>query len=260
MARCLVYWFAACLMCGCTNVSTDANKRSVHIGESKFRLVREVPFERRDLFELAIQAGMYTRKGTEYLPGAERGAVSVGGRTWHGSNGVGLVAYDPQMKRYSIYYLTDRAVPGHHLDIVYADQDFIFFTYGYHPDLPGVQPNLEIYSLRHQRFACLVSVSTRSARLGRFSMERLKAARPGMTPPQIGWNDQLHAGKEAVELSPAGLTRPDSMVLRGGVFELRYHESWDVEEFRTVLQFTKADIVQELDRQTSSMPAQTTAR
>jgi hypothetical protein len=236
------------------------DETSVSLGESKFRLIREVNFQGHDLFDLAIQAGMYKRKGTEYLPGDERGAVSVGGKTWHGSNGVGLVAYDPHMRRYQIYYFQDQAIPGHHLDIVYADEDFIFFTYGYHRDLPDIRPSLEVYSLKHQRFACLAAVSTLNAKLGRFSMKTLEATNPKMIPPSMGWDDSSHADKKSIELSDAGLFRPDSVVLDGEIFSLRYHTGWGIEEFLTVLQFKKVDLLKELDRVTSNKSMQVTSQ
>ncbi len=167
----------------CRGADSQSETSSVWLAKSDFRLIREVRFQGRDLFEMAIEAGMYRRKGTEYLPGAERGAVSVGGRTWHGSNGVGLVAYDPHMKRYAIYYLQETAVPGHHLDIVYSDRDFIIFSYGWHRDMSAVKPALEVYSVKHNCFACVEAVTSRGGRFGRSDMDALVAKKPGNRGP-----------------------------------------------------------------------------
>jgi hypothetical protein len=225
---------------------------SVRLSPSEFRLIREVNFQGRDLFELAIQAGTYQRKGNEYLPGAERGAASAGGLTWHGSNGVGLVAYDPHMKRYYIYYLQDQAIPGHHLDIVYADDDFVFFTYGYHKDMPATRPALDVYSIRRRRFARVDSVSTRGGRFGFSAMDALRKRNPGAAPPSVGWDDRPYARKDWVPLSDGRLCRPEGITLQDGVFELAYHTSWGVDEFVTAIQFTRSDLDQEFERLASN--------
>jgi hypothetical protein len=250
MARYILCGLSLCFMCGCNTPDVGRSGSSIRIGESRFRLVREARFEGGNLFDLAIRAGMYTRKGSEYLPGAKRGTAFADGRLWYGSNGVGLVACDPNTKQCSIYYMQDQAVPGHHLGILFGDPDFIFFAYGYHADLPDVRPNLEVYSLRHKRFARIISVSTKDAKLGRSSLRPfLQSGRLVGNPPQMGWNDRRHAGKEMIELSEAGLAHPESIVLRDGVFELRYHESWGIEEFLTVLRFTEADLLDEFNQQ-----------
>ncbi|MFC1739582.1 hypothetical protein ACFL1G_11140 [Planctomycetota bacterium] len=197
---------------------------------------------------------MYKRKGNEYLPGSERGAVSTGGRTWHGSNGVGLVAYNPHMEKYQIFYLQDQAVPGHHLGIVYADDDFLLFSYGYHPELPNVSRALEVYSLKHHRFARIHAVATSDAKFGTFSMDRLKQVNPKAAPPSIEWNDRWYARQNYVELSEAGLCRPDLVELRDGIFRLSYHTGWNIEEFATVLKLKKIDLASEFEKISSDKP------
>lgn len=227
-----------------------ADDSKVRLAPSNFRLIAEVRFNGRDLFELAIAAGMYKRQGNEYLPGAERGAVSVKGRTWHGSNGVGLVAYDPQMQRYSIYYLQKQAVPGHHLDIVYADEDFIFFTYGFHKDMP-VKPALEVYSTQRRCFARIDSVSTEGGTFGHFDDDVLAQKKPGTGPPQQPWDDRRYAKLDRVPLYDPEFGRPDRVTLQDGVFRLYYHASWGIDEFVTAIQFSKTDLDQELDKMTA---------
>ncbi len=236
----------------CLGADSQSTKSSVGLARSDFRLIREVRFQGRDLFDLAIEAGMYKRKGTEYLPGAERGAVSVSGRTWHGSNGVGLVAYDIHMKQYAIYYLQDMAVPGHHLEIVYSDNDFIFFSYGSHRDIPTVKPALEVYSVTHNGFARIEAVATRGGRFGRSDLDALDAKRPDDIGPSIGWDHRHYAEKNWVSLSDAGMFRPERVTLQNDVFTLWYHTSWDIDEFVTALHFKKNDLQQKFENMTSN--------
>jgi hypothetical protein len=191
---------------------------------------------------------MYSRKGNEYLPGAERGAVSAGGRTWHGSNGVGLVAYDPGMKRYYVYYFQEQAIPGHHLDIIHADDEFIFFSYGYHKDWPDVRGSLEVYSLKFNRFARVEAVSTTGGKFGAFLWDVLKKENPLGIPPQMGWDERNLAGRDWADLSESRLFRPDRIVDEGGVFRFSYHLGWKIDEFTTALQFRKNDLIKEFER------------
>jgi hypothetical protein len=223
-------------------------------------MIRDVHYPGRDLFELAIAAGMYKRKGTEYLPGGERGAVSVRGRTWHGSDGVGLVAYDPQMHRYAIYYLQEAAVPGHHLEILYADDDLIFFSYGSHEDMPTVEPALEVYSVKRDRFARIEAVTTRSGKFGRFDMDALAVKKPGNIGPSMGWDHRHYREKDWVPLSDGKLFHPQRVTLRDGVFTLWYHTDWDIEEFVTAIHLAARDLCQELDGIASNRAPEDTAR
>jgi hypothetical protein len=230
----------------------------VQLAKSDFRLIREVRFQGRDLFDLAIEAGMYQKKGTEYLPGAERGAVSVRGRTWHGSNGVGLVAYDPHMGRYAIYYLQETTVPGHHLEIVYADEDLIFFSYASHKEMPTARPALEVYSARRDCFARITEVTSRGGKFGRFDRDALAAKKPGNIDPSVSWDHRLYAEKEWVPLADGMLSRPQRVTLRDGLFTLWYHTDWDIDEFVTAIQFAKDDLDRELDKISSNQPSERT--
>jgi hypothetical protein len=236
----------------CRGADSQSETSSVWLAKSDFRLIREVRFQGRDLFEMAIEAGMYRRKGTEYLPGAERGAVSVGGRTWHGSNGVGLVAYDPHMKRYAIYYLQETAVPGHHLDIVYSDRDFIIFSYGSHRDISAVKPALEVYSVKHNCFACVEAVTSRGGRFGRSDTDALAAKKPGKPGPSMGWDHRHYAEKDRVSLTDAQMFRPERITLQDDVFTLWYHTSWGIDEFVTALQFKKRDLQRGIEKTLSN--------
>tara|TARA_R100000027_G_scaffold67523_2_gene66685 strand:+ start:1029 stop:1811 length:783 start_codon:yes stop_codon:yes gene_type:complete len=239
---------ALSLICLCHGKDPGKPTTTIRLSDSDFRLIRNVHFQGRDLFELAIQAGIYEKNGDGYLPGTERGAESVGGRTWHGSNGVGLVAYDPHMKRYAIYYLQDKAVPGHHLDIVYADDDLILFSYGYHKDIPALRPALEVYSVKRGSFAKLEAVSSSDGKFGRFDRRILAAEKPGNVGPSRGWNYTHLEEKEWVTLAENNLTRPQSVTVEGDVFRLWYNTDCEIEEFATSVCFLKEDLDRELDK------------
>lgn len=240
------------LVGGFCRVEGQESAPSVRLSKSDFRQIQEIPFQGRDLFQLAIEAGMYKRKGSGYLPGDKRGAAEVNGRTWHGSNGVGLVAHDPKTGRWTIYYLQKTAVPGHHLDIVYSDEDFIFFGYGYHKDLPGVVPTLELYSTRRNCFARIAAVGSRDGKFGHFSDEVLRAKRPGEIGPAMGWDYRKCAEQEWVQLSESRLSRPRRVTLQEGIFTLSFNTDWGIDEFVTTLRFSKDDLNRELDRISSN--------
>ncbi len=253
MRRLLLFALALPLAGVCCGASRESVAPSVQLAKSDFRKICEVTFQGRDLFDLAIEAGMYKRKGTEYLPGAERGAVSVRGRTWHGSNGVGLVAYDPHGSRYTIYYRQETAVPGHHLDIVYADEDFVFFTYGFHRNLPTVRPALEVYSVKRDCFARIDAVTSRGGKFGHFDPGVFAAKRPSYPPPAWGWDYRHHAEKEWVPLSEGMLVGPQRVTLRDGIFTLWFHKDLeDIGAFVTAIQFTKGDLDRGLEKISSN--------
>ena len=215
---------------------------SIAIAASQFRMIRgQVRFQGRNFAELALRAGMY-KKEQGFFPAAERGAASVAGATWHGSSGIGLVAYHPHMKLYSVYYLQERAVPGHHVGIVYADKDYIFFSYGFHSTLKNVRPSLEVYSAKRRCFARIESVSTKGGKFGYYASELIA---PGEFGPAMGWDDRAYANQERIPPRP---TWPERIELRDGVFKISYYTAWKIKEFVTSIQFTKDDLEGQLDR------------
>jgi len=224
---------------------------SLKISDSRFRLIRDVRYSGRDFSELAVQAGMF-KKGSAYFPKAERGAAFADGQTWHGSGGIGLVAYQPQMKRYAIYYLQEQAVPGHHLDLVYSDKDYIFFAYGYHKNLPQIRPALEVYSIRHRCFVRIDAISTKGGKFGYYASHLWSKLHPGQPGAAMGWDDRAYSKKEWI---PSRTGWPEDIKLHNGVFKLSYHLSWDIEEFVTTIQFTKTDLDRELNRIAPAKPA-----
>ena len=234
-------------------LAAGAEETSVEVSKSSFKPIAEyISYEGRDMFELAVRAGMYPRTGKGAIPHEERGALSAGGLTWHGSNGAGLVAYDPTMKRYSIYYFQKEAVPGHHLSLHYADGDYVFFSYGSHRGIPDVESALEVYSLKRRRFARIERVSTREAKWGKFSQEVLRRNRtdiPGTAMPAMEWNDLGHSGKAWIRIqNTAYFSHPERMELVDGVYRLHYHRSWNISEFETILRFSKVDLDKELEK------------
>jgi hypothetical protein len=231
-------------------------QQTVKLTESHFRLIRELPFQGKDLFKLAIEAGMYKKKeGQGYLPGDPRGEAKVAGRVWHGSNGVGLVANDPATGQWAIYYLQEKAVRGHHLSILYADEDYIFFDYGYHEELPGVVPAIEVYSTKRNQFARIAAVTSRGGKFGYFDSRILEARRPGDMGPSGVWDYRQLAEKEWVSFSEGRLAAPRQVSQQDGVFTFGYNTDWQIPEFATVLSFSKADLERELDRIAADAPA-----
>jgi len=250
-------WFLPCVLAliGVTVSWGEDNQFShptVRVEKSAFRLIREVNFQGRNLFDLAIEAGMYKRSGNEYLPGAELGAVSVGGQTWHGSNGVGLVAYDPHMERYRIYYLQDIAVPGHHLQIVYSDDEFIFFSYGAHRDLPTINPAMQVYSIKHDFFVRIESVSSLGGRFGYSDMAALASRKPGHIGPSMGWDHRHFSEMAWISLTGERLCHPERITLEEDIFTVWYHTSWEIDEFVTTIQFNKSELQQKIENQISN--------
>jgi hypothetical protein len=255
MTKLIACALALTLVSVCLAQEPNPAPSTVRLSASAFRLIRDVPFEGRDLFELAIRAGMYKRKGEEHLLGEELGAVYLGGRTWHGSHGVGLVAYDPHVKRYSIYFHQEQAVPQSKVLIVYADEDFLFFTGGgYDKTLETFRPSLDVYSRALNAFVRVDDVSTSGAKFGTFSHEALLKKDPKAIPPAMGWDNRRLAQREWVDLTAARLHWPDRMVLEGEVIKLSYHVSWRVDEFVTTLQFKKSDFIKELEKLVPKKP------
>ena len=254
MSRLILLAVTVTLLSPCHGVGEETAAATVQLEWSGFRLIREVQYKGRDLRELAIEAGMYSRDGSGYLPGAERRAAFSGGRTWHGISGIGLVAYNAHMGKYAIYYLQDKAVPGHHVDLVYADDDFLFFTHGFHKELPEVEPALEVYSVERDSFARVTAVTSRDGKFGYVDYRALAAKSPGSIGPSMGWNHRALAELEWVPLSENLLFFPQRVTLHDGVYTLWYHTDWDVDEFVTALRFAKADLDRELDRIASHKP------
>ncbi len=248
----LIFVIVSVVLSGASALAEEPE--TIRLAESGFRLVREVRFQGRDLFDLAIEAGMYERKGREHLPGGEQGAVFAGGRTWHGSNGVGLVAYDPNRKRYAIYYFQDTAVPGQHLNIVYSDHDIIMFANSPHREIPDVKPSLEVYSVKHDRFARVEEISTQGARWGRSDMAALAARKPGLIGPSVWWDHTGYSEDKWISITEASLCRPERVTHHDDVITLEYHTGWGVDEFVTALQFRRSDLIKAIDKMAIEAP------
>ena len=166
------------------------------------------------MFDLAIAAGWYERKGSEYLPQDIRGLYRQGSRLWMGSNGVGILVYDTKAKTWSRHSIQHRPVPGFHVTVLYGDADYVFATYGYSQEVPNAEPSLHVYSTTHGAWLRITAIPRRDAlRLG--TSEGLRVAR--------GWNHRRYVeqpfvpigGVETPELAyPRRITRrPDGSYL-----------------------------------------------
>jgi hypothetical protein len=171
------------------------------------------------MFDLAIAAGWYERRGNEYLPQDIRGLCRQGNRLWMGSNGVGVLAYDTKNRTWLRYSLQEAPVPGFHVTVLYGDEDYVFATYGYRKEVPTAEPSLHVYSTRQQRWLRIVAVPARDAlRLGT-SEDLPKVA--------MGWDHRRFANEPYIPIGgratlsvppPNKITRrPDgSFLLRSG--------------------------------------------
>lgn len=215
---------------------------SVVLASSRFHLVATVSAGDANLFTAAAQAGLLPTDQAGSLTGSPRGTVVAGGRVWHGSNGVGLVSYDREQNTCRFYYLQERGVVGHHLKVPFADDDYVFLSYGARENLPGVAPALEVCSLKRDRFATICAVTSRGARLGSFSYEALRRIDPTSPGPQMCWDDRRWANTPLIDLVKASLWYPEAVACDSGAYVLSYHVSWGVPEFVTQLRFSKADL------------------
>ncbi len=90
------------------------------------------------------------------VPDSIRGLYRVKDTLWMGSNGVGVAVYDLSTGKWSRYDLKSTVVPGDHLGVDYADNDYAFITRG---EFPGA--SVHIYSVKLDKWLGLKAVSTK---------------------------------------------------------------------------------------------------
>jgi len=96
------------------------------------------------------------RKQDGSTPDATRGLFRVGDNLWMGSNGIGAAVLDLKTRTWARYDLKSNAIPGDHLAVNYADEDYVFITRGEFPNAL-----FHIYSIKRDKWLRLASVSTR---------------------------------------------------------------------------------------------------
>lgn len=102
---------------------------------------------------LAKAAGWKYAKPNNEVPDSTNELFRVGKTLWMGSNGVGAAVYDLERKTWSRYDLKSNVIPGDHLIINYADDDYVFVTRG---EFPGAM--LHVYSVKQNKWLGIKSV------------------------------------------------------------------------------------------------------
>lgn len=111
------------------------------------------------MFGLAEAAGWIRPGENRYYPDATRGIYRVGSTLWMGSNGIGLAVLDLSQKTWSRYDLKSNVIAGDHLQLNYADDNYVFATRG---EFPGT--SLHVYSVKQNKWLGLKAVSTKLVR------------------------------------------------------------------------------------------------
>jgi len=112
------------------------------------------------MFAIAQAGGWYAPKEPNgSTPDATHGLHRVNDKLWMGSNGVGVMVLDLKDRTWSRYDSKDKAIPGDHVGVDFADEDFAFVTRGEFPDAL-----LHIYSVKRDKWLSLKSVPSRLMR------------------------------------------------------------------------------------------------
>ena len=112
------------------------------------------------MFGLAQAAGWYKpEEAGASTPDATKGLYRVGNSLWMGSDGIGIAIFDLKRKTWSRIDLKSSVIPGDHLGVDYADNNYAFVTRG---EFPGV--SLHIYSVKRNRWLALKAISTELVR------------------------------------------------------------------------------------------------
>lgn len=90
------------------------------------------------------------------VPDSIRGLFKVKDTVWMGSNGIGLAVYDLTKKTWSRIDLKSTVVSGDHLNLDYADEDYVFVTRG---EFPGA--SVHVYSVKLNKWLGLKAVSNK---------------------------------------------------------------------------------------------------
>ncbi len=91
-----------------------------------------------------------------YVPESTRGLHRVGNTLWMGSNAIGIAVFDVVRRTWSRYDVKSEVVPGAHVGVNYADDDYVFVSAG---EFPGA--SMHIYSVKRDKWLGLKAVSTK---------------------------------------------------------------------------------------------------
>ena len=69
-----------------------------------------------------------------------------------GSNGVGVMVLDPATQCWARHDVKEEPIPGHHMGIMRATEDYVFVSYGYRRELPDLMPAVQVYAVELDRW------------------------------------------------------------------------------------------------------------
>jgi hypothetical protein len=198
------------------------------------------------LFDLAVSAGWFKRTGDRYLPNDLRGLAKSGGSLWMGSNGVGILEYDLDGRTWSRHDVKPVPVPGHHMTLHYADDNYVFVSHGSHPAVAEAPPSMHVCSVEQKRWWRVDSVSTERAILGR-SPTWEECERAEVPPPAVWWDYTSYADQPYIPIPLPGfgfygLPERISFDSKKKTYVLEFNASWNIEGVATRLEFGKADL------------------
>ena len=137
------------------------------------------------MFGLALSAGWYKPEGADAdgaYPENIRGLFRVGNTLWMGSDGVGIIIFDLKKKTWGRLDLKATPIPGHHMNLLYADQEYAFIGVG---EFPG--GSLQVYSMKKRKSlrlravpsACVSSYGNNSGELVQIGVNHLDNVKDG---------------------------------------------------------------------------------
>lgn len=146
--------------------------RSVLVGDFEFytsetgmlRMQREGDRKVKEFnpFHVASSQG-YMPSTLEGLDKAARGFGGGGGRIWFGTNGVGILAYDPARDLWARHDVKQESVPGWQSTVLHADDHYVFAKTEAFEDHPG--SGLCVFSIESEAWFELKEKGDEASRL-----------------------------------------------------------------------------------------------
>lgn len=113
-------------------------------------------------FDIAIKAGWYLKpKKRTHLPSGMVGVFRQSDTLWMGTNGVGILSFNLNTRRWTRFDVKDTPVPGHHMWISWADDEYVFVDIAGHPEVPqeGFSiHSLDVYSIKKSVWLVIKSI------------------------------------------------------------------------------------------------------
>ena len=158
--------------------------RSVFVGDFEFftsetgtlRMQREGDRKVKEFnpFHVASSQG-HMPPTIEGLDNAARGFEGGGGRIWFGTNGVGLLAYDPARDLWERHDVKQESVPGWQSTVLHADDHYVFARTEPFEDHPG--SGLCVFAIESEAWFELIEKGDEASRLeGTYEVSLLDGA------------------------------------------------------------------------------------